>query len=304
MDTSEDFQVSPFLNVKQVALYVQLNEKKIYELANLGIIPATKVTGKWMFPRELIDHWMLDSSHSGLLSERLIIGGSDDPLLYRIVNDYVAQTGSQALVTYSPTGTRLGLELMQAHRVDVCGIHWGPDTESDTRHPALLRHYSEHVQWVLIRAFRREQGLILTPKLAIGDVNIESLLGPNTSWAMRQPGSGAQRFIQEVLSRYGKTSESLNQSNQSLSEREAAANVAMGMADVAPGTRAIASEFNLGFISLGWEAFDLAIPRKIWFRHLFQGLNNQLKSLKTQSIADQLSGYDLSESGELIWGDD
>ncbi len=304
MSSSENPLLSPFLSVKQVAVYLQLNEKKIYELANSGVIPATKVTGKWMFPRELIDHWMLDSSHSGLLSERLIIGGSDDPLLYRVVNEFASQTGSQALVTYSPTGTRLGLELMQAHRVDACGIHWGPDSESATRHPALLRHYSEHVHWVLIHAFKREQGLMLSPELAKSSPSIEDLFEPTIRWVMRQAGAGAQRFILEVLSQYGKTNEQLNQSLSALSEREAAASVAMGVADVAPGAKSAAAEFGLGFISLGWEAFDLAIPRKIWFRHLFQNLTAQLRSLETHTIAKQLSGYDLSQSGELVWGDD
>ena len=30
-----------------------------------------------MFPRELIDRWMLDSAHGGLLTDRLVIAGSD-----------------------------------------------------------------------------------------------------------------------------------------------------------------------------------------------------------------------------------
>ena len=134
----------PFLSVKQAAAYLQLNEKKIYELANQGVIPSTKVTGKWMFPRELLDRWMLDSSHSGLLADRLILAGSDDPLLYRVVGGFANEIGNKALISYSPTGTRLGLDLLQAHRVDVCCIHWGPHNESRTRHPALLQHYSQH----------------------------------------------------------------------------------------------------------------------------------------------------------------
>ena len=35
-----------FLSVKQVAAYLQLNEKKVYALVNEGRMPATKVTGK------------------------------------------------------------------------------------------------------------------------------------------------------------------------------------------------------------------------------------------------------------------
>lgn len=147
-----------FMSVKQVAEYLHLNEKKIYSLINEGGIPATKVTGKWMFPRELVDRWMLDSTHGGLLTDRLVISGSEDPLLYHLTQLFAQETGAHALISFAPTGTRLGLDLLQASRVDACTIHWGPDSESHLRHPALLRQYSQHRQWVLIRAFKREQG--------------------------------------------------------------------------------------------------------------------------------------------------
>lgn len=117
-----------FMSVKQVAEYLHLNEKKVYALINEGNIPATKITGKWMFPRELIDRWMYDSAHGGLLTDRLVIGGSDDPLLYRIILQFAQDTGAHALINYAPTGTRLGLELLQNNRLDTCCMHWAPTT--------------------------------------------------------------------------------------------------------------------------------------------------------------------------------
>ena len=189
MSKQQDADIhTAFLSVKQVAIYLQLNEKKVYSLANEGHIPATKVTGKWMFPRELIDRWMLDSSHSGLLKDRLLIAGSDDPLLYRVVNSFAAQIGSYALVSYSPTGTGVGLSLLQSQRIDVCGMHWGPQAESVLRHPALLKQHSQHKQWVLIRAFQREQGLLINPKLLQLSKDPEAFFDMQYRWAMRQKG--------------------------------------------------------------------------------------------------------------------
>lgn len=296
---------SAFLSVKQVAEYLQLNEKKVYTLANEGHIPATKVTGKWMFPRELIDRWMLDSSHSGLLKDRLLIAGSDDPLLYRVVNNFAAQIGAHALVSYSPTGTGVGLQLLQSQRVDVCGIHWGPQAESLLRHPALLQQHSQHKQWVLIRAFQREQGLLINPKLLQLSTDPEAFFEPHYRWAMRQKGSGAQRFLLETLSHYHKTTDTLNtEAGIANSEREAAAAITLNKAEIAPGTRSIATEFGLGFIRLGWESFDLTLSRNIWFRHLFQEFINELKSLPSQDMAAELGGYDLAACGDLVWGDD
>ena len=292
-----------FMSVKQVAAYLQLNEKKIYTLVNEGKIPATKVTGKWMFPRELIDRWMMDSAHGGLLTDRLVIAGSDDPLLYRAVTAFARDVNALAQVSYTPTGTRLGLELLQASRVDVSALHWGPAEESRTRHPALLRQHAQHRNWVLIRAFTREQGLIVSPELARQTNEPAGLIGRDLRWVQRQPGAGAQRFMMETR-KAATTTEAVNVTATALSEREAAAAIVLGQADIAPGARAAATEAGLGFVSFGLEAFDFALPRNIWFRRLFQDLLSRLQSGECRQTADLLGGYDFSESGELVWGED
>jgi len=296
-------QTDVFMSVKQVAAYLQLNEKKIYALVNEGKIPATKVTGKWMFPRELIDRWMMDSAHGGLLTDRLVIAGSDDPLLYRAVTAFARDVNAMAQVSYTPTGTRLGLELLQANRVDVSALHWGPSEESRTRHPALLRQHPQHRNWVLIRAFTREQGLIVSPELSRHGDDPEHLVGHDLRWVQRQPGAGAQRFMMEVR-KTATVAKALNVTATALSEREAAAAIVLGQADIAPGARAAATEAGLGFISFGVEAFDFALPRNIWFRRLFQDLLSRLQSGECRQMADMLGGYDFGESGELIWGED
>lgn len=294
-------QARPFMSVKQVAEYLQLNEKKIYSLVHDGAIPATKVTGKWMFPRELVDRWMLDSAHGGLLSDRLVIAGSDDPLLYRLVLLFAQETGSRALISYTPTGTRLGLELLQSGRADLCGLHWGPDEESRTRHPALLRQYDGHRHWILIHAFRREQGILLREEPPGG---LPALFRDSLRWALRQNGAGAQRYFLEILGRQGISADQLHSTLVAYSEREAAAAVAMGQADAAPGARSAAREYGLAFLPLGWESFDLAMPRDIWFRRLLQNLLQRLKGSQGTTLADQLGGYDLTRAGELTWGEE
>ncbi|MCU7884734.1 MAG: hypothetical protein KZQ82_11115 [Candidatus Thiodiazotropha sp. (ex Lucinoma annulata)] len=55
--------------------------------------------------------------------------------------------------------------------------------------------------------------------------------------------------------------------------------------------------------SLGWESFDIVLPQGIWFRCLFQDFIRELKSETSQQLADQLTGYELNGTGELVWGD-
>ncbi len=77
--------------------------------------------------------------------------------------------------------------------------------------------------------------------------------------------------------------------------------IAMGAADVAPGARSAATQAGLAFVAIGWEAFDFALYRGIFFRTLFQRLLDELKTPATQDLARALGGYDLSEVGKLVW---
>lgn len=291
-----------YMNVRQVAEYLHLNEKKIYELVKDQQIPATKVTGKWLFPSGLVDRWLTESANGGTLSDRLNIAGSDDPLLYRLVLAYSHEIDAHGLVNYTPTGTRVGLKLLQARRIDACCMHWGPSDESSFRHPALLQQHRQHRQWVLMHLFKREQGLMVHPDAIAEITDKQDLFDKRWRWVQRQSGAGSQRFLMEVLGKAGRNIDDLNLAANAYSEHDAAGLIVMRQADVALGPRAAATQAGLEFISMGWESFDIAMTRGIWFRHLFQDLLKRVQSDRAQHIAGMLQGYDLSACGELIWG--
>jgi len=291
--------VPEFMSVRQTARYLQLNEKKIYALAADGAIPATKVTGKWLFPRRRVDEWLIESSHGGVLTDRLVIAGSDDPLLARVTMGIAESVGARALVSYAPTGTRLGLELLAARRADACAIHWGPAAQAELRHPQLISDYPAHRRWVILRLGLRQQGLMVTPELA-GE-SLETLCAGARRWVFRQSGAGSQHFLNESLTRLGIDVDGLQRVADARSEREAAACIAMGEAEIAPGARAAAVESGLGFVAIGWEAFDVVTTRAIYFRDLFQRLLSDFASPANRALAANLRGYDLEQTGALVW---
>lgn len=292
---------SRFLTVRQVARYLDLHEKKVYALAAEGQIPATKVTGKWLFPRDMVDQWLLESAHGGVLTDRLVVAGSDDPLLYRAIMQLANQVQGGALVSYTHTGTQLGLSLLARRRADVCAMHWGPAEQSEHRHMAVVRQYPQHHDWVVQRAFYREQGLIVAADIRPVDGDVHALFNSKVRWAMRQEGAGSQRFLRETLARLSIDPASLRVTGQANSEREAAALVALAQADVAPGARAAAAEFGLEFLPIGWEAYDLVLRRGVYFRRLFQKLFEQLQSPECRRWAQLLGGYDYADHGKVIW---
>jgi len=289
-----------FLSVREVADYLQINEKKVYALAAEGKIPGTKITGKWLFPRDLVDQWLTRSSHGGVFTDRLLIAGADDPLTARLMSVLCARMQARALIAYTPTGTRLGLALLAAQRCDAALLHWGLVEESELRHPALIRGFAEHARWVLVRAFRREQGLMLAPGVDASR-GAEQLLREGLRVATRAAGSGTGRFFDETLARAGVTRESVQVGAEVRTDREAAEALRRGDAQLAPANRAAATESGLGFVSVGWEAVDLALARGLYFRTLLQTLLDALKADDTFLLAERLGGYDFPDSGRLVW---
>jgi excisionase family DNA binding protein len=233
------------MTVRQVASYLQVNEKKIYSLVREGKIPASKLTGKWLFPRDLVDQWLLESSHGGLLTDRIVVAGSDDPLLFRAITQVANALQSQALISYTATGSQLGLSLLAHRRADVCGIHWGPAEESLQRHPALVRQFVQSGDWALVRLFRREQGLLVSPGLWSAQMGVEEFFHPPVRWIERQEGAGSQRFLRELVARHDLDPADRRITGRASTEREAASMIAMGQAEVGPGVRAAATEFGL-----------------------------------------------------------
>ncbi len=294
-------QAPPFMTVRQVADYLHINEKKVYSLVADGKLPASKLTGKWLFPRQLVDQWVLESTHGGLLTDRLLVAGSDDPLMARVVTLAGNEIRANALLSYATTGTQLGLSLLARRRADVSLLHWGVAEESHFRHPALIRQYAQHHDWVLVRLCRREQGLILAPGLWTSGIDVPALFSPDVRWASRQEGAGSQRFLQEIVARHRVNPSSRRITVQANTEREAASMVAMGQADVVCGARAAAGEFGLDFHPIGWEALDAAMHRGIFFRRLFQRLLDHLRRGEAQRHARMLGGYEFGELGNLVW---
>lgn len=292
-----------YLTVKQAAALLHLNQKKLYALIQDGGLPATKASGKWLVPRTLLDEWMLEQAHGGVLTDRLLIGGSDDPLLSTAVTLLANEIREAALVAICPTGTRLGLELLARRRINVCAIHWGLAETSPAAHAQLVAGFPASRDWAIVRMGLREQGVVLARGHA-GARSLVELAKPGTRWAVRQEGAGSQHFLRLMLREQGIPADIVRGEHTAFSERHAAALVAQGQADCAPGVRSAAEEFGLAFLPLGWEAFDLVVPRPVFFRGLFQRLLELLRSDRLRVVAASLKGYDLSPLGRLVAGGD
>ncbi len=301
-----DLSTSAFLTVPQLAELLHVNEKKIYQLAGVGEIPGTKVTGKWIFPRRLIEDWLLENSHGGVMHDRLLIAGSDDQLIHQLCNKAALDWQQHAFVSYSPTGTRHGLRMLDTGRIDACFINWGASEISARRHMGLLRRYRNHQSWVIVRCLQRNQGLITSQ--ALKDTLNDSLPGPlhqlvmnpDLRWAMRQDDSGSKRLLEDLCATEGNCITMLRASACCDSERSAAAAVSRGLADVCCGVQSTALDFGLPFKPITDVSLDLVMTRKTYFRTLAQDFITRMQDAEAHAMANSLGGYTLSPTATLV----
>src|SRR5512144_547495 len=110
-----------FLTTDEAAAYLRLSERKRYELVAMGSVPCTKVTGRWLFPREALDRWVT----AGLIAPSAlargaappIVGGSHDPLLEWALRESGSELASL------PEGSEAGLNRLMRGEVMAAAIH-------------------------------------------------------------------------------------------------------------------------------------------------------------------------------------
>ncbi|MCU0593499.1 MAG: helix-turn-helix domain-containing protein, partial [Desulfobacterales bacterium] len=85
--------MAKLMSTKEVARFINVNEKMIYTLVSEKGLPATKITGKWLFPQHLVEQWVEANTRNLPKSDAqlppyqglLVIAGSNDLLLDRAI---------------------------------------------------------------------------------------------------------------------------------------------------------------------------------------------------------------------------
>src|SRR6185436_7537301 len=109
------------MSTKEVADYLRLKERKIYDLVANAEIPHSRVSGKLLFPRALVDEWVRQSTAGATLTAQRnapsVIAGSSDPLLEWAVRE--SRCGL-ATMTY---GSMDGIDRMVASTACAAAMH-------------------------------------------------------------------------------------------------------------------------------------------------------------------------------------
>src|SRR5258708_32522273 len=154
-----------FLTTSEAAAYVRLGERKLYELVTSGAIPCSKVSGKWLFPRQELGLWVLSglSRPAGMIAADPppIVGGSQDDLL-----EWTLRESGSGLASLTE-GTARGVERLQRGEVIAAAVHFHSDAISsdsaDEANISTVRAMPCLHDPVLVSSARREQAPLRPP---------------------------------------------------------------------------------------------------------------------------------------------
>jgi len=291
------------MNTKEVATYLRIKERKVYELVRDGLIPFTRVTGKYLFPRHLIDGWLAQSTalprgvgpHPLRPQAPPVVAGSHDPLLEWALRE------SHCGLALMGGGSLDGLRRLGAGEAQLCGMHV-LDAKSGAYNVPALEAGLPYLDIVALEWAWREQGLVVAAGNPRGLKGIADLAAKGVTLVERQPESGSQILLEHLLDKAKVASSSLVRlPSPALSESDLALAIAERKADTGVAIRAVAVQYGLDFIPLARERYDLVLRRYDYFQPTVQQLLAFARSERFRTRADDMGGYDIERLGNVVY---
>jgi putative molybdopterin biosynthesis protein len=288
---------APMMDTREVAAYLRLKERRIYDLVRAKALPHVRATGKLLFPRDEVDAWLASKSASpqkARTAAPAIIAGSHDPLL-----EWAARESGSGLAVLA-CGSRAGLDRLADGAASIAAMHWLDD--GGEYNIPLLRARMPDGDVVAIEWAQRRQGLVVAPGNPMKLATVADLVKRKARVVMRQPASGSQRLLEHLAARADVPMERLRASGKpALAETDLAAAIRDDKADAGIAIEAAARAHGLAFVPLASERFDLVIRRRDYFEKSVQALLAFARTPEFREQATRLGGYDVAGSGRVVF---
>ncbi len=295
------------LSTKDVAQLLDVNEKMVYTLISDKGLPATKVTGKWLFPSDLVDRWIENSAvnlpqASGALPDYhglLVIAGSNDLLLDRAMALY-NKLYRDNLAVFGNVGSMGGLKAMRRSMCHIATSHLIQEKEDEYNFFYVSQELGQLP--AVVNFCLREQCILLpkgNPKNVSG---IKDFSRSDITIVNRREGTGTRLLLDRELKNLGLNPSSIKGYDKELEKHlDVGIEVLSGRADCGPAISAVAGLLGLDYIPVRSERYDLIISKEHFFEkgvQLFLGL---LHEESFRSLASELGGYDLRMCGKMVY---
>jgi putative molybdopterin biosynthesis protein len=296
------------MNTKEIAGYLGIHEKQVYALIKTGRMPATRVTGKWIFPKKVVDGWIESSARLGLEQARqksgripgaLLASGSNDPVL-DILQTCLRKAHPEFFIFSANTGSREGLIALEKGFTDMAWCHL-LDPETGEYNIPYLDRLVPGIKAVVVNLFFRDLGFVIARGNPKGIGEFADLIQAGVRFINRQPGSGTRLLLDHRLEEAGIPAERITGYDREVfTHIEVGLAILSGEADAGIATAAVSSLLGLDFIPITQERFDMVLDQSVFFQKGIQALIEALGGEEFRKRVRNLGSYDFRIAGKIL----
>jgi putative molybdopterin biosynthesis protein len=248
---------------------------------------------------EIVDVTLIRNNND--YNDTLFLNGSNDIIL-DIVKNQLAEKGVN-FITKS-TGSLAGITSLQRGEAHISTSHL-LNPENGEYNFSYIEKYLKNEDVELINIAYRQQGMIVQKNNPKNIKSIKDLENEDIIFINRQRGSGTRVLFDYKLKENNITSNKINGYNrEEFTHMTLASEINSGSTDVGIGIQSAANAFDLDFIPIAKERYDLVVLKKYLKDERIIKLLEVIRSDKFKNEVNKLKGYDLKFTGKVMRRED
>ncbi len=238
-------------------------------------------------------------SREDRLKNTLVVIGSHDPLLDELAN-MMHMENPEVYMSSAHVGSMGGIMAIRRGEAHAAGCHL-LDTETGEYNRAFIKKYFPMGGVKLLRCVGRQQGLMLQKGNPMKIEGFKDVANNGVRYVNRQKGSGTRILTDYLCKKEGIAPEKIyGYDREELTHTSVATQIASGSADAGMGIYSAAKLYDLDFLPVCIEEYDLLIPDHAWDSPMVRQLISTLKSPAFREKIENMGGYTLDRPGEII----
>ena len=233
------------------------------------------------------------------LKNTVVVIGSHDPLLDEL-GDMLHVADNEVFMSSSHVGSMGGIMAIRRGEAHAAGCHL-LNTENGMYNISFIKKYFPRGGVKLLRCVGRQQGLMVAKGNPLNIQSFADIAKEGLRYVNRQKGSGTRILTDYLCKQNGlDTAAIYGYDREELTHTSVAAQIVSGSADAGMGIYSAAKLYDLDFIPICIEEYDLIIPDHAWDTSQVQQMIATLKSNVFREKILSLGGYTIENPGELI----
>ncbi len=231
------------------------------------------------------------------IRKQLILIGSHDPLI-DVISNLWKKNHSSYSIKAAHVGSMGGLMAVRKGETHLAGIHLLNEKDGSYNESFVRKQFRDGGVRV-VECVGRVQGIMVPKGNPQNIKDILSLKG-NIRYINRQKGSGTRILFDYLLKKHGiNTSDIKGYDHEEFTHTDVASQISFGLADAGMGIHSAAKLYDLDFIPICNEQYDLLIPDALWEHPMVQEYISVIKSDEFAEEIFKMGGYYLEHPGEV-----